>query len=100
VDPAVADAVARGQYDDPSLSAYDRAVVEFVAHVVRQPTVPDDVFAEVRRHLSDREILEVLQVTGFYWSFGRVCTVLEIEIEDDHGTAVVEASRLLQGEAS
>jgi len=33
-----------------------------------------------------------MQVAGFYWSFGRVCTVLEIEVEDDHGTAVVEAS--------
>jgi len=30
--------------------------------------------------LTEREIVEVLQVAGFYWSFGRVCTVLDVEI--------------------
>jgi hypothetical protein len=38
------------------------------------------------------EIVEALQVIGFYWAFGRVATVLQVEIEPDHGTAVVQAS--------
>ena len=31
-------------------------------------------------------------VVGFYSSFGRVATVLEVEIEPAHGTAVIETS--------
>jgi alkylhydroperoxidase family enzyme len=79
-------------FNHPSLSPYEAALVRFVTHAVQHPTVPDDVFDDVRPYLTDRELLEVMQVAGFYWSFGRVCTVLEIEVEDDHGTAVVEAS--------
>jgi hypothetical protein len=50
------------------------------------------VFAAVHAELSAREIVEALQVIGFYWAFGRVATVLQVEIEPDHGTAVVQAS--------
>jgi alkylhydroperoxidase family enzyme len=55
--------------------------------------VDDQTFATVRKILSNREIVEVLQVVGFYWSFGRVATVLEVEIEPAHGTAVIAASK-------
>lgn len=61
--------------------------------MVAHPRVPDDVFAAVREHLTDREIVEALQVTGFYWSFGRVCTVLDVETEAAHRTAVVATSQ-------
>ncbi|MGW0949219.1 hypothetical protein ACWD4O_42700 [Streptomyces sp. NPDC002623] len=71
-----------------------------MAAVVAGPTVPDEVFAPVKERLSPREIVEVMQVTGYYWSFGRVCTVLEIEVEADHGNAVIEVSRRLQLGAS
>jgi len=46
----------------------------------------------VRKILSNREIVEVLQVVGFCWSLGRVATVLEVEIEPAPGTAVIETS--------
>jgi len=98
VDPAVRNAIAGLEFDNPALSSYDRAVVRFVATSVAEPTVPDDIFDDVRRHLSDREILEVLQVAGFYWSFGRVCTVLDIEIEEARGSAVVQASQRLNAQ--
>jgi hypothetical protein len=40
----------------------------------------------------------VLQVTGFYWSFGRVRTILDVETEEAHGTAVVTTSRRMRQE--
>jgi alkylhydroperoxidase family enzyme len=91
-------AIAALDFDHPSVCPYDRAVIRFVAHLVQQPTVPDEIFDDVRQHLSDREILEVLQIAGFYWSFGRVCTVLDIEVEEGHGTAVVEASKRIHAQ--
>ncbi len=77
---SVREAIHRLDFHDPALSAYDRAVTRFVAELVARPRVGEDVFAAVRENLTEREIVEVLQVAGFYWSFGRVCTVLDVEI--------------------
>jgi alkylhydroperoxidase family enzyme len=96
VDPSIREAIHREELDSGLLSAHDKAVVAFAAAVVRGPSVSDDVFAAVRAVLSPREIVEVLQVIGFYWSFGRVATVLEVEVEAAHGTAVVQASEKYQ----
>ena len=93
VDPQIREAIHRLDLHSPPLSAHDQAVTKFVAAVVHSPVVDDDTFAAVREILSNREIVEVLQVIGYYWSFGRVATVLQVEVERPHGTAVVEASQ-------
>jgi alkylhydroperoxidase family enzyme len=92
VDPQIREAIHRLDLDSPLLSAHDQAVTKFVAAVVHSPLVDDATFAAVREILSNREIVEVLQVIGYYWSFGRVATVLQVEVEPAHGTAVVEVS--------
>ncbi|MGW2938036.1 carboxymuconolactone decarboxylase family protein [Streptomyces sp. NPDC001156] len=99
VSDAVRDAIKRREFDALELPDDDRAIVRFVAAVVAAPTVSDEIFSAVKERLTPREILEIMQVTGFYWSFGRVCTVLEIEIENDHGDAVIDASGRLQRSA-
>ncbi len=73
------------ELDSPELSDSDRALIRFTAEVVRRPTVSDELFDQARRFLTEREIVEVLQVAGYYWSFSRVCTVLEVEITKVYG---------------
>jgi AhpD family alkylhydroperoxidase len=68
------------ELDSPELSTYDRTLIRFTAEVVRRPKVPNELFDQARQFLSEREIVEVLQVAGYYWSFGRVCTVLDVEV--------------------
>ena len=34
--------------------------------------------ATVREYFSEREIVEILQLVGFYWGLGRLCTVLDL----------------------
>ena len=92
VDPAIRQAIHRQEFGSALLPARDQAIVAFAAAVVNGPFVSDEVFAAAHAVLSAREIVEVLQVIGYYWSFGRVATVLQVEIEPDHGTAVVQAS--------
>jgi alkylhydroperoxidase family enzyme len=92
VDPAIREAIHAGELDAAVIPARDQAIVAFAAAVVDGPFVSDEVFAAVQAILSAREIVEALQVIGFYWSFGRVATVLRVEIEAAHGTAVVQAS--------
>ncbi|MEU6341977.1 hypothetical protein ABZ883_13670 [Streptomyces sp. NPDC046977] len=77
--------IAGRELESPALSPYDRALLRLTAEVVRSPRVSDELFAEARRFLSDREVVEVLQVAGYYWSFSRVCTVLDVEITKVYG---------------
>jgi alkylhydroperoxidase family enzyme len=75
----------------------DRALVAFVGAVLRSPQVGDHQLGEVREHLSDREIVEVLQLIGFYWGLGRLCTVLDLEIETATDLTSVNAVANLSG---
>jgi AhpD family alkylhydroperoxidase len=64
------------------LSDHDRALLRFTVEVVRSPTVSDELFETVRAFLADREIVEVLQVIGYYWTLGRIATVLDVRLTD------------------
>jgi alkylhydroperoxidase family enzyme len=85
IGPHVRELIAQRHFDSPELTAHDRALLAFAAAVVSGPRVGDDVFAAARRFLSAREIVEVVQVCGYYWTFGRVCTVLDVEPTTIHG---------------
>ncbi|MEV6377706.1 carboxymuconolactone decarboxylase family protein [Micromonospora musae] len=76
----VREIIAAREVESAELSPYDRALIRFTAEVVQHPRVPDDLFDEVRQFLNERELVEVLQVIGYYWAFGRVCTVLDVEL--------------------
>ena len=55
------------------------------------PSVSEPTMVAVQSHFSAREIVEILQLTGFYWGFGRLCTVLDIEIEKPDGLTLLNA---------
>ncbi|MEO3821104.1 carboxymuconolactone decarboxylase family protein [Plantactinospora sp. B24E8] len=74
---------------DPSLTAYDSLVMRLAAEITQRPTVRDELFAEAREHLTDREIVEVIQVVGYYWTFGRVSTVLQVPVTQVYGDETV-----------
>ncbi|MEU4555857.1 AhpD family alkylhydroperoxidase [Micromonospora violae] len=85
VDQRTREIISSRDIDNPHLSAYDRVLIRFAAEVVRSPRVPDDLFDQVRNILSEREIVEALQLIGYYWSFGRVATVLNVELTAVYG---------------
>jgi alkylhydroperoxidase family enzyme len=63
----------------PALSEPDQAVLQFTASVVTGPHVSDELFTALRSVLSEREIVELLHVIGYYWTLSRISTVLQIE---------------------
>jgi alkylhydroperoxidase family enzyme len=73
------------QLDSPEFSPADRALIRLTAGVVQRPHVPDEIFQQAREFLTDRELVEVLQVTGYYWTFGRISTVLDVEVTKVYG---------------
>ena len=73
------------QLDSPELSPADRALICLTAEVVQRPRVPDEVLQQARKFLTDRQLVEVLQVTGYYWTFGRISTVLDVKVTRVYG---------------
>ena len=71
-------------FDGPS-----RAAIELATAVVRGPRVDDDLFARVRGHFDDRRIVELLLAIGDYLMLARVMTVLEVDLDEAVGDAVL-----------
>ncbi|MFI6532839.1 carboxymuconolactone decarboxylase family protein [Nonomuraea sp. NPDC050547] len=79
ITPDEREAVYRGEHS--GFSGLDLAVLAFATAVARGLPVDDAVFAPVRAELSDRQIVELIQVIGYYWMFGQFANVLRIESE-------------------
>lgn len=62
-------------------SERERAVLAYTDTMTRDITVPDAVFAEVRRHFNDREIVELTVLIGSYNMNARVLQALELDLE-------------------
>jgi alkylhydroperoxidase family enzyme len=91
VDPELREAIWRDAVELSALTDADGALLTFVGAVLDSPTLSETQVASARRHFSDREIVEILQLVGFYWGLGRLCTVLDLEIETPDGLTSLEA---------
>ena len=65
--------------DYSSLAAEDRTIAEFAAAAATGPEVSDGVFNAVRAQLSERQVVELLHVLGYYWTLARFSTVLGLK---------------------
>jgi 4-carboxymuconolactone decarboxylase len=66
-----------------AFSAAERAALAHADAMVTQTSVPDDVFAELRRHYDERAIVEISVLTGTYLMHNRVMKALAIDLEPD-----------------
>jgi alkylhydroperoxidase family enzyme len=66
-----------------------QAAIELAAAVVRGPHISDDVFQCVRAQFSDREIVELLLTIGDYLMLARLMTILEIDLDEPGGGAIL-----------
>ena len=85
---ALADGLTREECDaladwraSPFFSARERAVLAYADTMTREVTVPDAVFAEVKRHFDDREIVELTVLIGTYNMNARVLVALNLDLE-------------------
>jgi alkylhydroperoxidase family enzyme len=70
-------------------SAPQQAAIELAAAVVRGPHISDDLYDCVHAQFSDRELVELLIAIGDYLMLARVMTILEIDIDEGVGDAVL-----------
>ena len=64
-----------------SFDARERAALAYADCMTRDITVPDAVFAEVKRHFDDRRIVELTVLIGTYNMNARVLQALELDLE-------------------
>ena len=62
-------------------SEAERAALAYVDAMIAAPDVPDDVFNAVRKHYSEREVVELTILVGTYIMHNRVTTALKIDLE-------------------
>lgn len=60
----------------------ERAALAYADAMTRDVAVPDDVFAAVRKHFDDRQIVELSVLIGTYNMHNRVMLALQIDLEN------------------
>lgn len=64
--------------------AKERATLAYVDEVTKNFSVPDAVFAELRKHYTDRQIVELTVLIATYNMHGHVLRALDIDLEKVH----------------
>ena len=59
----------------------DRAVIEYTTVMTREVNVPDALFASVKRHFSDREMVELSVTIGAYNLVSRFLVAMQVDHE-------------------
>ena len=59
----------------------ERATLAYVDAMTLAITVPEEAFAPLRAHFSDRQIVELTMMIGAYISHSRVLQALEVDLE-------------------
>jgi alkylhydroperoxidase family enzyme len=81
VEPALRQAIWDRTLDPTTLPDAENVLIGLVTDVLNRPRVSARRFTAVQRFYPARQIVEILQLIGFYWGFGRICTVLDIEVQ-------------------
>jgi alkylhydroperoxidase family enzyme len=77
---------------DPALfSPEELAALTLTEAVLAGPKVSDALFNFARKYFSDRQLVELVGIVGYYWMLGRIATVFQVDIDVAQGTSVFDA---------
>lgn len=75
---------------DFCFSASERAALRFTREVVMDVRASEATLAAARTHFSDREIVELIVLAGFYTMLARLTESLDVETDPSLGSALVK----------
>ena len=84
-------ALRRGDVDAPCFSPFEQAALRLATAVQAGPEVADPIFVTARKYLSERQLVELVGLVGYYWMLGRIATVFHVEPDVAQGTEVYDA---------
>lgn len=93
VDPARIEAIERLELGSDHFSERERALLAFGRQVVEDVRADAAAFAALKRHLSDREIVEAILTLGFYMTMARLTEATETDLDAAEGHRVFEMAR-------
>jgi uncharacterized peroxidase-related enzyme len=86
------DRIEQGTHDDAFDDA-ERALLAFGVEVIENVRVAEAVFAALRRHFSDQEIVEAILAIGFYMMIARLTEATETDLDPAAGMAVFDGGK-------
>ena len=87
------DAIEQGDITAHVFSEPERALLGFGLQVIENVRVDEAVFAETRRHFSEREIVEAILAIGFYMTMARLTEATETDLDPAAGMAVFNSTQ-------
>jgi alkylhydroperoxidase family enzyme len=87
------DCVEQGKYDDDAFDDAERALLAFGTEVIGNVRVSDAVFAAMRPHFSDQEIVEAILAIGVYMMIARLTEATETDLDPAAGMAVFDGGK-------
>jgi alkylhydroperoxidase family enzyme len=78
--------------DDDGADCFDareKAALQFTREVVVDVKTSEEALVEVRKHLSEREVVELILMAGFYIMLARLTETLGVENDPPIGSALV-----------
>lgn len=83
------DALADGDDAAACFGAREKAALQFTRGMAKEAAASGPQLAEARKHCSEREIVELIIVAGFYTMLARLTETLGVEIDPPLGSALV-----------
>ncbi len=88
-------AVRAERYDADVFTPAQRALLGFAAAAAAAPFVDEALHTAVAAHYTEEQIVETLVLAGFYFLLGRVCTVLDVEVDAAQGDELVRMAQTM-----
>ena len=82
-------ALDKGDEGAACFNAREKAALRFTREVVVDVRASEAALAEARKHLTDREVVELILMSGFYVMLARLTESLGVETEAPMGSALV-----------
>jgi alkylhydroperoxidase family enzyme len=71
--------IQQDQIQSFAFNVKERKLLQLLARIAASHTLSRDHFDEARKHFSDRELVEIVAVRGFYYTVALLSSVFELE---------------------
>ena len=82
------DAIQKLEFTSKDFNPQELAAMTFAMAVLNSPDVADNIFQEAQTYFSNREIVEIVELIGYYWMAGRIATVFKLDLDIPKSTEV------------
>jgi alkylhydroperoxidase family enzyme len=87
------DGLEHRNYDGDAFNAAERALLAFSKEVVENVRVSEPVFAKMRKHFAEQEIVETIFAIGFYMMMARLTEATETDLDPAAGMRLFDTSK-------